>query len=111
MDPQVTTSSHTLVSSAFIPVTRIFSANCSAVAGSSAGVAKHGKAPVRVRISSIGSTSHWKNCIVARPPNLLSHGTLFVLSARERGERKALSNHAAPAVEGVFGSHSARWVL
>ena len=92
-------------------VARIFSVNCLAVAVSSAGEAHHGKAPVRARISSIGSTSHWKNYTGERPRNSLSRGTSSVLSAGERGVKKVLSDLAALATEGVFGSHSARWVL
>ena len=76
-----------------------------------AAVANHGKAPVRAKILFIVSTSHWKNCIGARPQNLLSHGTLSVPSALERGGRKAPSSLVAPAAEGVFVSPSARWVL
>jgi len=94
------------------PVARIFSVNYSVVvAVSSVGEAHHGKARVRARISSIESTSHWKNCIGARPPNLLSHGMSSAPSVQGREGRKAPSSHAAPVAEGVFGSRSARWDL
>ena len=77
---------------------------------SSAGQANHGKALVRARILSTGSTSHWKNYTGARPLNLLSHGTSSVPSVGERGGKKVLLDLAVLVTEGVFGSHSARWV-